>query len=198
MVPEECRKEIVEIARKAYARGLVPGSSGNLSMRIPESDLVIIKASGVSFRDMTEDDIVVMNLEGEVIEGEKRPSKEYRFHLGIYRVRPDVGAVLHVHSPFATLYAVLGRPIPLIALQAEARVCEMPVVEYAPAGSEELAKMIVEACRDQKINVILMKKHGLVVAERNLTEALNLAEAIEDTAMIAAFSEILSELKNRD
>jgi|Deesub1362B_J571_1020462.scaffolds.fasta_scaffold00127_43 L-fuculose-phosphate aldolase len=192
---EEYKKEIVEVARKAYARGLVPGSSGNISMKMPDTDLVMIKASGVPFRDMTEDDIVTMDLDGNVVEGSKKPSKEFRFHLGIYRVRADVGAVLHVHSPFATLYAVLGRPIPLVAVQAEARVCSTPVVDFAPAGSEKLAEMVINAYRDQKTNVILLRNHGVVIAEKDLREALNLAETIEDTALIAAFYEIISGLQ---
>ena len=91
------KEEVVRIARAAYDRGLVPGSSGNLSMRLPGKDLVLIKASGVSFRDMSIEDVIVVDLEGNIVEGDKKPSKEIRFHLGIYRVRPDVGAVLHTH-----------------------------------------------------------------------------------------------------
>jgi len=190
------KEEIVRIARSAYNRGLVPGSSGNLSMRIPDSNLVLIKASGVSFRDMNADDVIVVNLDGDIVDGAKKPSKEIRFHLGIYRVRHDVGAVLHTHSPYATLYASLGKPIPRVV--AWPRVKKMPIVEYAPSGSQELAAMVVEAFKDPEVNVALLKHHGVVVVGRTLTEALDLAESIEEAARIAAFYEILSMYKRGD
>lgn len=190
------KEEIVRIARSAYNRGLVPGSSGNLSMRIPDSNLVLIKASGVSFRDMNTDDVIVVNLDGDIVDGAKKPSKEIRFHLGIYRVRHDVGAVLHTHSPYATLYASLGKPIPRVV--AWPRVKKMPIVEYAPSGSQELAAMVVEAFKDPEVNVALLKYHGVVVVGRTLTEALDLAESIEEAARIAAFYEILSMYKRGD
>ncbi len=189
------KEEVVRIARAAYDRGLVPGSSGNLSMRLPGKDLVLIKASGVSFRDMSIEDVIVVDLEGNIVEGDKKPSKEIRFHLGIYRVRPDVGAVLHTHSPYATLYASLGRPIPLVVAGAWARVKKMPIVDYAPAGSPELANMVTNAFKDPEVNVVLLKNHGIVVTGKTLVEALDLTETIEDAAKIAAFYEILSVIK---
>ena len=186
------KEEVVRVARAAYNRGLVPGSSGNLSMRLPDKNLVLIKASGVSFRDMSTNDVIIVDLDGNIIEGDKKPSKEIRFHLGIYRVRQDVGAVLHTHSPFATLYASLGKPIPLVVAGAWTRVKKMPIIDYAPAGSPELANMVTNAFKDPEVNVALLKNHGIVVTGKTLVEALDLTETIEDAAKIAAFYEILS------
>lgn len=179
----------------AHARGLVSGPGGNISARLPGSNLVLIKASGVPFRDMRPGDVVVVDLDGNVVEGRGGPSKEVRFHLGIYRARPDVGAVLHTHSPWASAYAALGRPIPLVVAWARDRLGRVPVVGYAPPGSAELARMVVEAFRDPRVSAALLKDHGVVVAGRDLRDALDLAEVVEDAAKVAALCELLSSAR---
>lgn len=187
---EKLKQNIVRISREAYEKGLVSAAGGNLSIRF--GDAVLIKATGVAFRDLTPNDIVTIDLKGNVIDGYGRPSKEVRFHLGIYKNRPDVKAVMHTHSTFAVAFAVAGKPPPLLTTQSKALLKKVPVVEYATPGSEELAKLVVEAFKDRDVKAALLKDHGAVAVGGTLQEALNVAELLEETAKIAVLCYLLS------
>lgn len=190
---KELREKLVRVSREAYDRGFVSGIGGNISARISTSR-VLIKPSGMRLKDLTPKDLLVVDLSGKVIEGTRKPSEEIRFHLGIYKLRKDVGAVIHTHSPAATAFAVVGRELPPITAQAAKILGKIPLVDYAPPGSKELAKLVVKAFKPE-VKAVLLRGHGSVAVGKNLVEAFNNADLLEETARIALLTFQLGELK---
>ena len=179
------REELVTISHRAYERGLVFGISGNNSVRVPYSDYVLIKATGCNQGDMDTSDTVLVDLDGNVLEEGKRPSKEIRWHLAIYRQNPEVGGIVHLHSPYATAWAVANRVPPLIHTAARGVLQKIALVELAPSGSQELANLISDAFSDSELRVALMREHGTVAIGPDLRTAYYRAEYLEDTARVA-------------
>ena len=169
--------------------GLSAGAGGNISLRC--GTRVFIKASGRSLYDLCEEDVVVLGEDGEVLSGTGSPSKEVRFHLGIYKNMPEIGGVAHYHAPHCTAFAVRGMPIPLVTINAKRYFSKMPVVPELPDGSHELADAVVEAFRDREVRLILLSGHGIVSIGCTLTEAHLLAESAEEAARIAFFSRLI-------
>ena len=189
-------EELVATCRKAFQRGLVGGAGGNISVRVPDRDEALISATGVSLGDITPATIVRVDLKGQVVEaqGACRPSKETGFHACIYRLRPHVGAVVHLHPPFATAFAVRGKELPLVTDGAMLNLKHVPVVGHAPSGSAELHRIVEEGLRKYpEAKAILMERHGMFSMGPNLTVAYNLADLVEDTAKIALLSRLIPE-----
>lgn len=183
---ELLKEELVNITRKLYERGLSSGTSGNTSARLPEvPDRVLIKASGCCFGEVEGKDFLLVDLEGNILEGQGRPSKEIRFHLGIYRERPEVNAVIHGHSPYATAYATAFGELPVVTAAAEAGLNRIAVVDYKPPGSEELARLVVSAFRDRDVKAAVLLKHGFVTIGPHIRKAYYLADVLEDNARVA-------------
>jgi L-fuculose-phosphate aldolase len=189
-------EELVATCRKAFQRGLVGGAGGNISVRVPDRDEALISATGVSLGDITPTTVVRVDLKGQVVEaqGACRPSKETGFHVCIYRLRPHVGAVVHLHPPFATAFAVRGKELPLVTDGAMLNLKHVPVVGHAPSGSVELHRIVEEGLRKYPdAKAILMERHGMFSMGPNLTVAYNLADLVEDTAKIALLSRLIPE-----
>lgn len=182
-------QELELISKRAYHRGLTSGSGGNISARVEGTDQVVIKSSGVSFADCKEENIILVDLYGNVVEGSLKPSKEVKFHCGIYRVRPEIRAVVHTHSPAATAFSVVGREIPMVTVSAAKGILRTPVIRYAPPGSEELARLVMEAFQEEGLKTALLQNHGVITVGKDLFEALYLAEVVEDTARVAIYAE---------
>ncbi len=161
--------------------GLVTWTSGNVSGRDPETGLVVIKPSGVRYADLEPDDLVVVDLAGKVVEGSLRPSVDMATHLYIYRHRPDVGGVAHTHSPYATAFAAVGRPIPcVLTAMADEFGGPIPVGDYAPVGEEQIGREVVRAIGTSP--AILMKNHGVFTIGRTPGDAVKAAVMVEDVA----------------
>lgn len=168
-------RALVETARQINRSGLNQGRSGNLSERHGEG--MLISASGCNFDAITADDFVEMDLNGNT-HGARRPSSEWAFHAAIYRQRPDAGAVVHVHSPWATTLACLRRPIPAFHyMVAVAGGHDIPCVPYATFGTAALAEHVADALR--KRNACLMANHGQVALADTVSGALELAMEVE-------------------
>jgi L-fuculose-phosphate aldolase len=191
---QELARKLAQIAREIYEKRYVAASGGNISTRIPGTNQVIIKPTGMRLKDLTPNNILVVNLDGKLIEGKGEPSKEIRFHIGIYKVREDVGAIIHTHSPAATAFAVLGKSLPLVTAQAKTFLKKIPTIEFAPPGSKKLASLVIETFKDNSIKVALLEKHGSVVVGKDLDEAFNLLDLLEETARIAIFIKELSKI----
>jgi L-fuculose-phosphate aldolase len=185
---KQAMQELELISKRAYHRGLTSGSGGNISARVEGTDQVVIKNSGVSFADTTEENIVLVDLYGKVLEGSLKPSKEVKFHCGIYRVRPEIRAVVHTHSPAATAFSVVGKEVPMVTVSAAKGVGRAPLVGYAPPGSDELAQLVMERFQDQTLKAALLQNHGVITVGQDLYEALYLAEVVEDTAKVAIYA----------
>ena len=185
---KELAEELSRYSRLCYARRLVGAAGGNVSARVPGRDLALITATGVSLRDVSPENLLVVDLRGGVVENPAglRPSKETGFHLGIYRARPDAGAVVHVHPTYATVYSNLRIPVPLVTVSAENKLRQGPVVRAAAGGSGDLEAMVLDAiAAAPTANVFLMERHGLTAFGPSLCQAFDDAELAEDTATIA-------------
>ena len=188
------KKEICRLMELASTRGWSPGSSANMSARVPGTNHVCIKSTGTSMAFGAldpESSVVVMDLDGSHVDGVRKPSIEFRFHLGIYKVRSDVGAVLHAHPPYATTYAVAKRQLPMVSAPARFILKKVPLLAFAPAGSIELAELVTKAFADETIRSALISDHGVVAVGSDLYEAFKYLDWTEDAAQVAFLSNLL-------
>jgi L-fuculose-phosphate aldolase len=182
------RKELSEYSKKSFQRGLISGTGGNLSVRIPGEDAVLITPSGISLNDVTPEINILVTLEGSILSAPPglKPSKETSFHLAAYRLRPNIHALAHVHPPYATAYANKMLPLPLVTVSARANLKHVPCVECAIPGSCELRDLVSAGLSSNpEARAILMKEHGILTLGKDLMEAFYLADLVEDTAKIA-------------
>lgn len=184
---ENLKIKVTEIAKKAEAAGLCRHKSGNFSAKDKETGYIAVTPSGVSREVLTAEDICIVDLAANVIEASTavRPTSELLMHLAVYRTRPDVYAVVHTHSKFATAFSVLQKEIPPIVYEVVNVVGNggrISVAPYARPGTEELAQSIIVPMRDG--DVCLMANHGALAAAGDLDEALLKASYVEEIAEI--------------
>ncbi len=195
-LPESLRmlREAVCEGNLALPRsGLVAWTGGNLSARDPETGHVVIKPSGVLYDEMGPDDMVVVDLDGRIVHGTRGPSSDTASHLGVYRRRPDVMAIVHTHSRYATAFAATGRPIPCVLTAiADEFGGDVPVGAYASIGGNEIGDEIVRSIGNSP--AILMKQHGVFTVGASINKALQAAVMVEDIARTVAVAEGLGEL----
>jgi ribulose-5-phosphate 4-epimerase/fuculose-1-phosphate aldolase len=193
-VLEALKSELVQGSKTAFERGIVGESSGNLSTKDPETGLIAITASGIPYREMVEDDIIVLNQNGEILEGSKRPSSETPMHRVIYRRRAEVGAIVHFHSEFATCFAVANRPIPMVTFGLISAVGgDVQVAPYARPATEDLGLGALEKMGE--LPAALLRYHGGLAIGKTLRETLAVAEAVEEGARISLFASFLGKLE---
>ncbi|WKV08278.1 L-ribulose-5-phosphate 4-epimerase [Thermoanaerobacterium sp. CMT5567-10] len=187
---ENLKQRVYKMNMMLPKNNLVTMTSGNVSGRDPDTGLVVIKPSGVLYDDMTPDDMVVVDLDGNVEEGELKPSVDTATHLYVYKHRNDVNGIVHTHSPYATSFAALGRSIPVyLTAIADEFGCAIPVGPYAKIGGEEIGKAIVDYIGESP--AILMKNHGVFTIGNSPEAALKAAVMVEDTAKTVHLSLLL-------
>src|SRR5438067_2919235 len=176
---DQLKEQVWKLHLELPKNGLVVWTGGNVSARDPESGLVVIKPSGVLYDELRPADHVVVNLEGEIVEGELKPSSDTASHLYIYRHRPDVNGVVHTHSPYATAFAAVGRPIP-VYLTAMADEFGGPITcaGFALIGGEEIGRQVVEHIGTSQ--AVLLKNHGVFTAGPSARSAVKAAVTVED------------------
>lgn len=175
---EEARVEVARTGVRLEDEGLLSTTSGNISCRVAEG-LIAITPTSIRYQEIGAEDVVITDLEGNVVDGTRRPSSELPFHTTLYRSREDIGAVVHTHSPFATALAIVRRPIPAIHYNIAAfGVEEIPVVPYATFGSAELAANI-EAVMRTGTHGALLANHGAVAVAAGLDKASKNAALLE-------------------
>ncbi len=188
------REQLADISRRAFHRGLVSGTGGNLSVRIPGTDHVLITPTGVSLADVRPEINLLVGLDGTIIENPpgQRPSKETSFHLAVYQLRPAAGAVAHLHPPYATAYSNRGRTLPLTTISSRIVLQEVPVIDCATPGSQELCDFVSCGIKQYPdIKAMLMKEHGILTVGPDLATAYYLADLVEDTAKIAFIESLI-------
>jgi L-fuculose-phosphate aldolase len=181
---QDLREEVARIARQMISSGLVTGTSGNVSARTPEGN-VLITPSGLDYAQLEPDDVILVDLEKNVLEGALEPSSETPMHTGIYRARPQVDAVVHTHSRFATTLACLGLEIPpvhymLTTLSQDGRI---PLAPYATYGTEELAGYASESLGGSR-NACLLQNHGTITVGESAEEAFSRTVVLEEMAEV--------------
>ena len=190
----DVRTAVCEAARRVAQLGLVIGTSGNVSQRLhdPDRDLLAITPSGRPYDRLTPDAILVIDFEGEPVEGEGIPSTETLSHVAVYRARPDVDAVIHTHSVYASVAAVAGLDIPPLVDETVMAVGgPVRVAEYGFPSSQELADHVVAALGEQ--NAVLLRNHGLIGVGATLEQALSVCELVEHTAKVFILARLLGE-----
>ncbi len=184
MLLKTIREELVSLNQALPENNLVVWTGGNVSIRDPESGLVAIKPSGLMFSDLTPESMVVVDLEGKVIEGDFKPSSDTASHLYIYRHRADVNGVVHTHSNYATAFAANGQAIPCyLTAQGDEFGGPIPCGGFALIGGEEIGKIVVESIG--KSPGVLLKNHGVFTIGATGKAALKAAVMIEDIARTA-------------
>ena len=189
---EKERKEIVKFGKKLLTSGLTAGTGGNLSVANRKKNVIAITPSGVDYLEMNPEDVVLVGMEGGLIETSKyKPSSELLFHLALYRRRQNIQAVVHTHSVYATTLASLGWEIPpfhyLVAYSGK----KVPLAPYATFGSEKLARNVADAIGDN--NAVLMGSHGVVTVGATLAKAFETAEITEYVARVYYQAKSLGE-----
>jgi len=187
------KKDIVEISRRCGAQGWCPGTLGNISLFNSQLERFYIKRSGADLNSLELEDVLTLDLDGQVLDGEGKPSMETSFHLGIYKVRRDIRAVFHVHPPFATAYAVAGSKIPMVTEAARIVLADVPLLPSAPPGSSKLATTVTDGFKDPRVTAVLLREHGLVATGKTLESAYYTASLVEDTAKVALLSSLIKK-----
>jgi L-fuculose-phosphate aldolase len=189
------KMEIVEAGKRMLRKGLVIGASGNISIRISGEDKIVITPSQIEYDKIGVNDVVVVDFKKNILEGDRSPSVETGMHIGVYETRPNVGAIVHTHSVYASAIASLGKTIPPflddIVLMLGG---EIEVAEYGIPGSKELAENAVRALG--KKNAVLLANHGALCCGKNLEGAFVNAELVERAAKIFILSSLLGKPKN--
>jgi len=178
---ESLKEEVYRLHLELPKYRLVVWTGGNVSARDAESGLVVIKPSGVPYEELRPEDHVVVNLEGDVVEGDLKPSSDTASHLYIYRHRPEVNGVVHTHSPYATAFAALGRPIPVyLTAIADEFGGPIPCAGFALIGGEEIGQQVIEHIGESP--AVLLKNHGVFTVGATAEAAVKAAVMVEDAA----------------
>jgi L-ribulose-5-phosphate 4-epimerase len=184
---EAIKEELWKLHLMLPKEGLVTWTSGNISARDPESGLVVIKPSGVMYDQLRPQDHVVLDLEGDIIEGTLKPSSDTASHLYIYRRRPDVNGIVHTHSPYATAFAAVGKSIPVyLTAHADEFGQAIPCAGFALIGGEEIGLQVLEHI--STCAAVLLKNHGVFTIGKNAKSAVKAAVMVEDIARTVHFA----------
>lgn len=178
---EKLKQELVELHLELPKNNLVVWTGGNVSARDPETGLVAIKASGIRYEEMRPEHILVVDSTGKVVEGQYKPSSDLHSHLYIYNHRPDVGGVVHTHSVYATAFAAVNRPIPVVLTAiADEFGGPIPCGGFALIGDDAIGRVVVESIG--KSPAILLKNHGVFTVGKNARAAVKAAVMTEENA----------------
>lgn len=193
MLLKSLRQEVCSLHAELPRYNLVTWTSGNISGRDPETGFVVIKPSGVAYAELTPDKMVVLDLDGKVVEGTLKPSSDTTTHLYIYNKRMDVNGIVHTHSPFATAFAAVGRTIPPVLTA----ICdefggEIPLGGLAPIGDESIGEEVVRSIG--KSSAILLQNHGVFTIGKDSEAAVKAAVMVEDAARTVFYAVQLGEL----
>ena len=178
---EALREQVWKLHLELPKNGLVVWTGGNVSGRDPETGYVVVKPSGVKFEDLRPEHLVILDADGKIIEGSLNPSSDTASHLYIYRHRPDVNGVVHTHSPYATAFAALGRPIPVyLTAMADEFGGPVPCGGFALIGGEQIGQVVVESIGSSP--AVLLKNHGVFAIGKTAEAAVKAAVMVEDVA----------------
>jgi ribulose-5-phosphate 4-epimerase/fuculose-1-phosphate aldolase len=176
---------LIAAAKRCFDLRLQTNAGGNLSVRLDSRDTIVIKPSGIGFNECTRDNLQVVHLDGTIEASDHKPSKDLDFHLDLYRIRDDINAVVHCHSPWATGYASAGIEIPCLTVQTIEKIGRMPLIPLSPQGGPQTDLEISPVFQDSKIAAAVLANHGTIGVGSTLMKAQYLAEIIEETAHIA-------------
>ena len=188
------RREVCALHAELTRYRLVIWTAGNVSARVPDRDLMVIKPSGVSYDDLTPENMVLCDLHGRVVEGDHAPSSDTDAQAYVYRHLPHVGGVVHTHSTYAMAWASRGEPIPCaLTMQADEFGGEIPVGPFALIGDDSIGRGIVETLTASRSAAVLMKQHGVFTIGKDARSAVKAAVMCEDVARTVHIARQLGE-----
>ena len=200
MSTDALREQVCALHAELVRTNLVAWTSGNVSARVPGEDLMVIKPSGVSYEDLTPENMVLCDLDGKPVAGacstsSLRPSSDTTSHAYIYRHMPEVGGVVHTHSTYATAWAARGEAIPcVITAMADEFGGEIPVGPFAPIGGDEIGRGVVATLTGHRSPAVLMRSHGVFTIGGTARDAVKAAVMCEDVARTVHLARALGEL----
>lgn len=177
------KRFLIDACLRMVKSGLTVETWGNISVRDPESGYIYLTPSGMAYETLVEDDIVVMDVDGNRIEGERKPTIEHAMHLGIMKNRPDVNAIVHTHPVYSQVFALLHEDIPPVIDEAAQTLGNVKVTEYALPGSQEMAQNAIEAIGAEG-SACLLANHGAVAVGKDMDTAFKVCTVLEMTAQI--------------
>ena len=190
----DLRREVCALHAELPRNGLVAWTSGNLSARVPGEELMVIKASGVPYDELSADAIVVCDLNGELVEGDLAPSSDAATHGFVYRHMAHVGGVAHTHSAYATAWAARGEAIPcVLTAMADEFGGEIPIAPFALIGDEEIGRVVVETLASHRSPAVLMRSHGVFTLGSGPRDAIKAAVMCEDVARTVHLARALGD-----
>lgn len=195
MLLEELRREVLETARRMVRDECAHGAQGNISARDPEGGLIAITPSAIPYDQMSVEDIVVIDGDGEVVDGRWKPTSETPMHTVLYQERSGIGAVVHSHAPYSTVFAIIDDPIP--AVLVESATClggEVPVAPYRQPGTEELGRIALRVMGSGV--AVLLANHGLLTVGQNLAQAYEATLGAETTARLVIMARSMDAAPN--
>ncbi|HWJ52646.1 MAG TPA: L-ribulose-5-phosphate 4-epimerase [Propionibacteriaceae bacterium] len=193
-VVRSIRAEVCRLHAELPRWGLVVWTAGNVSARVPDQDLLVIKPSGVGYDELTPDVMVVTDLEGNLIDGERSPSSDTAAHAYVYKHMPEVGGVVHTHSTYATAWAARGEAIPcVLTMMGDEFGGEIPVGPFALIGDDSIGKGIVDTLRRHRSPAVLMQNHGPFTVGPNARAAVKAAVMCEEVARTVHIARQLGE-----
>jgi L-ribulose-5-phosphate 4-epimerase len=188
------RREVYELHAELPRHGLVTWTSGNLSARVPGEELMVVKASGIPYPELTPEAIVVCDLYGGLVEGDLAPSSDAATHGYVYRHMEHVGGVAHTHSAYATAWAARGEAIPcVLTAMADEFGGEIPIGPFALIGDEEIGRVVVETLAAHRSPAVLLRSHGVFTLGPGPRDAIKAAVMCEDAARTVHLAQVLGD-----
>ncbi len=188
------RRTVSELHRELTRYELVVWTAGNVSARVPGQDLMVIKPSGVSYDELSPELMVVTDLNGALVEGERKPSSDTAAHAYVYQHMPHVGGVVHTHSTYAVAWAARGEPIPcVLTMMADEFGGDVPVGPFALIGDDSIGRGIVETLQHSRSKAVLMRNHGPFTIGKDARAAVKAAVLVEEVARAVHISRQLGE-----
>ena len=194
---DEEKDALIATAKRCFDLRLQTNAGGNVSVRLESQDAILIKPSGVGFNECSRDNLQIVHMDGRIESSPHKPSKDLGFHLGLYRAREDIRAIVHCHSPWATGYASAGLEIPCLTVQSIEKIGRLPLIPLSPKGGPQTEHEICPVFSDPRIVAAVLANHGTIGVGPSLMSAQYLAEIIEETAHVAYLRDVLAAVHGK-
>jgi L-fuculose-phosphate aldolase len=192
LTAQETKEQVLWVAQEMLRSGLVEGTAGNLGARLPDGNAVLTPSS-LDYMEMTLDDLVVCDLDGNVLEGERSPTTEKALHLGALKLHDEINATMHCHAKFATMFALTRQPIPAVIEEFVVYVGgDVECADYRTTGTDDLGEEVAKRVGDRA--AVLMANHGIFAVSKDPKSVLHVAQLVERTAEIVWGARLLGEV----